>query len=116
MTCHKSEKASETDAKVKAAIKGLDKGLYLTPYAAAKELQTFYRQLAGGKSRPLKGKENQQNLTHAEEQALARWITQLTAMGHLAQHNFICEIAEETRRQRHAHSTVPVVYLSLSDS
>ena len=70
MTCHKSEKAAETDAKVKAAIKGLDKGLYLTPYAAAKELQTFYRQLAGGKSRPLKGKENQQNLTHAEEQAL----------------------------------------------
>lgn len=53
---------------------------------------------------------------HAEEQALARWVTQLTAMGHPARHNFICEIAEEIRRQRHAHSTVPVVYPSLGDS
>lgn len=61
MTRHKSEKAAETDAKVKAAIEGLDKGLYLTPYAAAKELQfnrkTLYRQLAGGKSHA-EGKEN----------------------------------------------------------
>ena len=39
MTRHKSEKAAETDAKVKAAIEGLAKGLYLTPYSAAKELQ-----------------------------------------------------------------------------
>lgn len=76
MTRHKSEKAAETDAKVKAAIEGLAKGLYLTPYSAAKELQldrkTLYRRLAAGKSRA-EGKENLQNLTHAEEQALTLW-------------------------------------------
>ena len=111
MTRHKSEKAAETDAKVKAAIEGLSSGLYSTPYVAAKALElsrnTLHRRLAGGKSRA-QGKENQQNLTHTEEQALARWITQLTAMGHPARHVFIKEIAEEIQRQRHAKSTTPV--------
>ena len=72
MTRHKSEKTAEIDAKVKAAIEGLSNGLYSTPYAAAQALQlsrdTLYRRLAGGKSRA-EGKENQQNLTLAEEQA-----------------------------------------------
>jgi len=117
MTRHKSEKTAETDAKVKAAIEGLSKGLYLTPYAAAKALQlerkTLYRRLAGGKSRA-EGKDNQQNLTLADEQALARWITQLTATGHQARYAFICEIAEEIRRQR--CSTVPITYPALGDS
>lgn len=47
---------------------------------------------------------------------MARWITQLMATGHPARRTFICEIAEEIRRQRLTHSTVPVVYPSLGDS
>ncbi len=39
MTHHKSEKAAETDAKVKAALEGLSNGLYSTPYAATQALQ-----------------------------------------------------------------------------
>ena len=119
MTRHKSEKAAETDAKIEAAIEGLSNGLYSTPYAAAQALQlsrnTLHRRLAGGKSRA-QGKENQQNLTHAEEQALAQWITQLTATGHPARHIFIKEIADEIRRERHAHSATPVSYPDLGDA
>ena len=74
MTRHKSEKAAETNAKVKAALEGLSNGLYSTPYTAAQALQLsrsiLHRRLAGEKSRS-EEKENQQNLTHAEEQALA---------------------------------------------
>ena len=119
MTRRKSEKATETDAKVEAAMKGLSNGLYKTPYAAATALglnrATLSRRLAGGNSRA-EGKENQQNLTHAEEKALARWITQLTATGHPARHPFIREIAEEIRKHRHSSSTTPISYPVLGDS
>jgi len=118
MTRRKSQKAAETEAKVNAAIEGLSSGLYLTPFAAAQALQlsrgTLHRRLAGGKSRS-EAKENQQNLTHAEERALAQWITHLTATGHPARHAFIKEIAEEIRRARHMHSA-PVSYPTLGDS
>ena len=119
MTRHKSEKAAETDAKVEAAIDGLCNGVYSTPYAAAKALQlsrnTLNRRLAGGNSRA-QGKENQQNLTHAEEQALARWITRLTATGHPARHTFIKEIAEEIQKQRHTNSATSVSYPDFGDA
>ena len=75
MTRRKSEKAVETDAKVKAAVKGLLNGLYKISYAETTALglnhATLSCRLAGGNSRA-KGKENQQNLTCAEEKALAR--------------------------------------------
>jgi len=74
MTRRKSEKAAETDAKVEAAVKGLSDGLYKTRYAAAKAIglsqATLSRRLDGGNSRA-EGKANQQNLTRAEEKALA---------------------------------------------
>ena len=112
-------KAAETDAKVKAAIEGLSKGVYSTPFAAAQALQlsraTLQRRLGGGKSRTER-KENQQNLTHGEEQALARWITRLTATGHPARHCFIKEIAEEIRWQRYLHSATPVSYPNLGNA
>ena len=40
-------------------------------------------------------------MTKAEEKVLADWITQLTATGHPARHEFIRELAEEIRRKRH---------------
>jgi DDE superfamily endonuclease/Tc5 transposase DNA-binding domain len=55
-------------------------------------------------------------LTHAEEQALAKWITHLMATGHPARHCFIKEIAEEIRRERHAHSAIPVSYPDLGNA
>ena len=71
----RSEKMTETDTKVEAAVKGLANGLYKTPYITAIALglsrAMLSRRLAGGNSQA-EGKENQQNLTHAEEKALAR--------------------------------------------
>jgi hypothetical protein len=119
MTRRRSEKTAETDAKVEAAVEGLSNGLYKTPYAAATahglSRATLSRRLDGGNSRA-EGKENQQNLTHAEEKALARWLTQLTATGHPARHSFIREIAEEIRKQRRSSSTTPISYPALGDS
>ena len=37
----------------------------------------------------------------SEEKVLADWITQLTATGHPARHEFIRELAEEIRQKRH---------------
>src|SRR2546423_13281341 len=42
----------------------------------------------------------QQNLTEAEENALVKWITQLTASGYPARHATVCEMAEQIRVQR----------------
>ena len=109
----------KTDAKVKTAVKGLSNRLYKTPYAAATALRlnrvTLSYRLAGGNSRT-EGKENQQNLTCAEEKALAQWITQLTATGYTACHSFIREIAEEIRKQYHSFSTCPISYPALGNS
>jgi len=108
MTRCRSEKTAETDIKVEAAIKGLANGSYKTPYATATALRlsraTLSCWLAEENSRA-EGKENQQNLTHKEEKALAHWLSQLTATGHSARYPFICEIAEEIRKQCHSSST-----------
>ena len=44
--------------------------------------------------------EKQKTLTKAEESELARWITQLTAIGYAPGFGSIKEMAEEIRRQR----------------
>jgi len=62
---------------------------------------TLARRWKGKKSR-VEARESQQKLTKAEENVLADWITQLTATGHPARHDFIRELAEEIRRKRHA--------------
>ena len=55
-------------------------------------------------------KENQQNLTHTEEQTLTQWITCLTATEYPARHAFIKEITEEIQKQHHTNSATPVSY------
>ena len=103
MTRQRSQKATESDSKVKAALISLSTGKYRTPYAAAKALDLsvdkLYRHMKGGKSRA-ESREKQQNLTRAEEKALEGWIIRLTATGHPARYSFIREMAEEIRKQR----------------
>jgi hypothetical protein len=119
MTHRKSEKAAETDAKVDAAMKGLSTGLYKTLYAAATAFRLnramLSRRLAGGNSH-VERKENQQNLTYAEEKTLARWITELMATGHPVRHPFIRNIVKEIRKHRYSSSTTPIFYPVLCDS
>jgi Tc5 transposase DNA-binding domain len=100
---------AETNAKVEAAVKRLLNRLYKTPYTVAIVLRlnraTLSYQLAEGNSRP-EGKENKQNLMYIKEKALAQWITQLIVTIHPIYHPFICEIAEEIRKQHHLSLTI----------
>ena len=103
MTCPRSKKATESEAKMQEALNGLSSGLYKTPYKAHKALgiskSTLLRRINGGKSRA-EARQAQQLLSKAQEKALAEWISQLTATGHPARHEFIREMAEEIRKQR----------------
>ena len=73
MMRRKSQKMTETDEKIKTALKELANGTYKTPYTVANALEinpaTVYCRAAGGKSRA-EEKANQQNLSQAEEKAL----------------------------------------------
>ena len=56
------------------------------------------RRINGGKS-CADAREHQQLLSKGQEKALVGWITQLTATGHPARHEFIRELAAEIRKQ-----------------
>jgi hypothetical protein len=103
MVRKRSQKATETDAKVQAALHGLSTGKYTTQYKAAKALglsrATLMRRAQGGTSRA-EAQEGKQALTTAEEKALAGWIGRLTVSGHPAHHAFIWKMAEEIRKRR----------------
>src|SRR2546423_1095385 len=98
----RSEKAAESEEKVLKALAGLQSGLYRTCYKAAKETgaseTTVTRRFKGGMTRA-EAREEQQMLSRAQEKALVSWITNLTATGHPASHQFIREMAEEIRKQ-----------------
>ena len=83
------------------ALAGLRSGLYSTPYKAAKKTgaskSTLLRRLKGGRTRP-EAREGQQLLSEAQEKTLVSWISNLTATGHPAHHDFIREMAEEIRK------------------
>jgi len=84
------------------ALTGLESGLYKTAYQAANVTDasesTLSRRLNGGKSRS-EAHESQQILSKAQEKALAERITDLTATGHPAHHDFLRDMVEDIRKQ-----------------
>src|SRR5438270_13018280 len=88
----KSEKAAESEEKVLKALAGIQSGLYRNCYHAAQKTgaseATVTRRFNGGKTRA-EAREVQQILSKAQEKALVSWITNLTATGHPARHDFI---------------------------
>ena len=97
----KSLKAAESEENVLKALAGIQSGQYKNPSKAARETSasksTLVKRLNGGKTRA-EAREEQQMLSQAQEKALVSWITNLTATGHPAHHNFIREMAEEIRK------------------
>lgn len=99
----RSQKAIESEAKVKEALNTVQIGQIKTGYAAAKRFgaskSTIYRRLSGGKTRA-EAREEQQLLSKQEEKALIVWITMLAATGNPVGHGMVREMAEEIREQR----------------
>jgi hypothetical protein len=91
-----SQKAAESEEKVLKALTGLESGHYNTIYQAAKDTgaseSTLFRRLDGGKI-CAEAREAQQTLSKAQGKALVGWITNLTATGHPAHHDFITNMA-----------------------
>jgi Tc5 transposase DNA-binding domain len=108
----RSPKTAETDAKVDLAIAALSRGEFPNPCQAAKHFKILYstlkRRVDGGKS-IAESREPQQLLTIAEEKALARWISRLTASGYPVTHALIEEMAEEIRKRRVVGINEPTV-------
>src|SRR5947207_1398580 len=104
MPRQRKAEALEVEQRLAIALEGLQKGEWPTVYKAAKAMKVSKDTLARrwkGKKSCVEARESQQKLTKAEEKVLADWITQLTATGHPARHEFIRELAEEIRRKRH---------------
>jgi hypothetical protein len=103
MTRRKNPDAAVKEAKIQAAIKGIESGLYQSAYHAHKELNitcsVLYARLNGTMARN-KAHEDQQNLTHAEEKELLAWITQLTRRNYAPRHRMVLEMAEHIRKRR----------------
>ena len=108
----RSEKAVVNEIKIQAAFDGVSSGKYRSLSDAAKQLglssTTLYERNKGRPSRQ-ESHEEQQNLTRYEEDALARWVSQLTATGHAPRHPFLREMAEEIRRQRVSNINDPFI-------
>ena len=98
----RSQKAAESEEKVLKALTSLESGYYNTIYQAAKDTDTsestLFRRRGGGKTHA-EAQESQQTLSKAQEKALVGWITNLTATGHPAHHDFITDMAEEIHKQ-----------------
>jgi len=100
----------DNEKQIQAAIDGLRKGQYSSVRAAAKAHDvshvTLNRRMNGGKS-IAESREEQQNLSIAEEKALSRWISQMTAAGHPVRHGYIREMAYHLLISRYRDSAKP---------
>ena len=104
----RSQKAATTEAKVQKALKGIKDDTYKSVYDASMQLNlnestVHYRHKGKTKSR-VDAREAQQALSKAEEQALARWVTQITRSGYPARHPTVREMAEAIRMSRHSEA------------
>ena len=103
MRRRQSQAATDKEARVQQALKGIQDGTYRSAYHAAQELKlstsTLSDRLRGRESRA-DARSNQQNLTPPEEHALLKWVTQLTITGYPAKHSMLREMAEEIRKKR----------------
>ena len=103
-----SQRVMDNEKRIQEALDGLRKGQYSSVRAAAKAHDvshaTLNRRTNGGKS-IAESREGQQNLSIAEEKALLRWITQMTAAGHPVRHGYIREMAHHILISRYHDST-----------
>jgi hypothetical protein len=103
MVRSRSQKAIQSEARVKDALNQTKGKNRKTGYQAAKTLvhstSTVYRRLNGGKSRA-EARESQQLLHDYEEKALVVWITMMAAIGNPVSQAFVREMTEDIRKQR----------------
>ena len=103
MPRRRSLTAAETEARIQEACKGIEESKFESVNHAAKVLdlnvKTLRKRLAGGKSRT-EAHAWRQALTPAEEIALVRWITRITATGYPATHPMLREMAHVVRLRR----------------
>ena len=99
----KSERVAENDAAILLTLNDLKKRTFNSVCAAAGHHKvshaTLSRRWKGGKT-IAESREDQQNLTIAEEKALEKWITRMTATGNPVSHDHIREIAQEIQNNR----------------
>jgi hypothetical protein len=88
----KSERIADLDKRIEEAFCQLKLGHFASRHAAAMAFNirpaTFNARVKGGLS-VAESRESYQLLSIAQETALVRWITQLTATGHPVQQSFI---------------------------
>jgi hypothetical protein len=89
------EKRQQTtihEQRVQGISAAISTGIDSSAYDAAKQLSmskaTLYRRQNGGVGRVV-ARQSQQTLTEAEERALVKWLTHLTASGYPARHSIV---------------------------
>ena len=103
MTRPKDQAAAEKEAWLQEAITAV-KSKQHTCCSAAKGFnippRTLYDRVNGGKKPRNQAHERDQNLIHAEEKELVRWITLLTISGYPPRYKLLRQLAEIIRERR----------------
>ena len=103
MTRPRNVKAAEIEEGIQAAINALKSGTCKSACEASRRFNvphsTLTHRLSGRVQKNLSHECNQ-NLTHAEEKELVRWITKLTQTGYPPHYRIVHEMAEEIRHER----------------
>lgn len=103
MTRPKNEAAAENEAKLQEAVAAvLDNKHTCHSAAIAFDVprSTLYDRVKYGKKPRNQAHEDDQNLTHAEEAELVRWITRLTISGYAPRYETLRQLAEIIRERR----------------
>jgi hypothetical protein len=103
MTRPKDQAAAEKEARLQEAIAAVKNGQQ-TCYTAAKAFKvpprTLYDRVNGNKKPRNQAHESDQNLNHAEEKELVRWITLLTISGYPPRYIILRRLVEILRKRR----------------
>jgi len=113
MTQNTRAKRASHDSLVNTALSAFEAGEFSSIRACARAFgvaKTTLRDRLSGTSSSSSSHEIMQNLSTAEEETLARWITRLTRTGYPASPALALEMAEEIRRTRKSLSTTPSSY------
>ena len=101
MTRRTNESVIENEARMQEAITAVKSKKY-TAYAAALAFnvpkRTLYDRVTKNLQPRNRAHEGDQNLSHAEEKELVRWITRLTITGYPPRYKTLREMAEEIRK------------------
>jgi len=111
MPAHKSQKRAEADKRIEKALDELSDVKFNSVREAARENNvshaTLLRRQKGGRS-TAESREDQQNLTIVEENALVEWITRQATSGFPPRHPFIREVAQKIRVTRLTRNSDPL--------